>query len=141
VSRIYWDSMLFIYWLEDNPAYAPRVEQIANTMRRRGDTLYTSVFTVGEVLTGPLKHGRSDIEKKVKALFQGPLVKLIPMTEDTAYRYASIRAKKNVAPADAIHLASAAEAGMDLFLTNDPHLHGITIGGIDFVAGMDVGLF
>jgi len=141
MSRIYWDSMLFIYWIEDHPIYADTVERIANKMRQRGDVLYTSVFTLGEVLVGPLKQGRTDVEKKVRGLFQDPVVTLVPMTVDTAYQYASIRAGKKVSPADAIHLASAAEAEVDLFLTNDHRLQGLTVQGIDFIASMDVNLF
>lgn len=141
MSRIYWDSMLFIYWIEDHPVYAPTVERIANAMQRRGDTLLTSVFTVGEVLVGPMKQGRSDIEKKVRSMFDGSAVTLVPMTADTAYRYAAIRARRAVTPADAIHLASAAEAESDLFLTNDHRLQGMSVEGIDFIAGMDVNLF
>ena len=45
--------MLFVYWLEDHPAYADRVQQIIEAITRRRDTLCTSVFTLGEVLTGP----------------------------------------------------------------------------------------
>ena len=43
--------------------------------------------------------------------------------------------------ADAIHLATAAHARADLFLTNDQRLRGLVIPGIHFVAGMDVDLF
>src|SRR5580693_2033307 len=28
MSRIYWDTMLFVYWLEDHPLYAKRVRHI-----------------------------------------------------------------------------------------------------------------
>jgi hypothetical protein len=45
-----------------------------------------------------------------------------------------------VSPPDAIHLASAAHASVDLFLTNDRRLQGLVIPGIDFIAGMDVNL-
>jgi len=38
-------------------------------------------------------------------------------------------------------LASAAEAGVDLFLTNDRQLPGLVIPGIQFIAGMGVNLF
>jgi uncharacterized protein len=141
MSRIYWDSMLFIYWIEDHPVHAATVERIARSMRARGDVLYTSVFTLGEVLVAPLKQGRTDIEKRVRALFQDSIVTLVPMTASTAYQYASIRAGKAVTPPDAIHLASAAEAEVDLFLTNDRRLQGLSVQGIDFIAGMDVNLF
>jgi hypothetical protein len=40
-------------------------------------------------------------------------------------------------PADAIHLASAAQAGTDLFLTNDKSLVGKIVPGIQFIAMLD----
>jgi predicted nucleic acid-binding protein len=66
---------------------------------------------------------------------------LIPFTAETADGYARIRASYRVSPADAIHLASAASAGVDLFLTNDHRLQPLAIPGIQFIAGMDVNLF
>ena len=37
-----------------------------------------------------------------------------------------------------MHLATAAQAGVNLFLTHDHRLKKLTIHGIDFIAGMDV---
>jgi hypothetical protein len=54
---------------------------------------------------------------------------------------ARIRANNRVSPADAIHLASAAQSGVNLFLTNDRVLPKLVISGIDFIAGLDVNLF
>lgn len=51
------------------------------------------------------------------------------------------RAGHRVSPADAIHLACAASAGIDLFLTNDHRLLPLIIPGIHFIANMDVNLF
>jgi predicted nucleic acid-binding protein len=70
-----------------------------------------------------------------------PAVELLPFTIETAERYARIRGDNRVSPPDAIHLASAAHAGVDLFLTNDRRWQGLVIPGIDFIAGMDVNLF
>jgi predicted nucleic acid-binding protein len=42
-----------------------------------------------------------------------------------------------VSSADAIHLACAANAGTDLFLTNDKKLVGKVIPGIQFIVGLD----
>ncbi len=42
-----------------------------------------------------------------------------------------------VCPADAIQLACAAQAGVDLFLTNDRWLVGKVIPGIQFVVGLE----
>ena len=52
MSRVYWDSMLFIYMLEGNPAFSPIVDGILREMDQRDDTLCTSIFCLGEVLTG-----------------------------------------------------------------------------------------
>lgn len=65
---------------------------------------------------------------------------VIPFTLEMADHYAEIRAMKGMPTADAIHLASAAQAHTDLFLTNDPNLIGRVIPGIQFIAGMDTNL-
>jgi len=85
-------------------------------MSERGDSLCTSAFTIGEILTGVFKRGAAE-------------------------RYARIRADNRVSPADGIHLASAGQGGVDLFLTNDQRLKGLSVPGIQFIAGMDVNLF
>jgi hypothetical protein len=65
---------------------------------------------------------------------------ILPFTLETAARYDIIRARHGVSPADAIHLACAAEARVDLCLTTDAHLAGKVIPGIRFIAGLDVDL-
>ncbi|HXS75013.1 MAG TPA: PIN domain-containing protein [Terracidiphilus sp.] len=142
MSRVYWDSMLFIYLIEGNPDYAPRVRSIYRAMEKRGDTLCTSVFTLGEVLTGPRKLGAADVVSKVRDFFlQSSQVELIPFTVATADQYSEIRGSTGAKPADAIHLASAADFGVELFLTHDKSLHRLAIPGIHFIAGLDVSLY
>ena len=141
MSRIYWDSMLFIYWLEDHPIHAARMNRIHERMEARGDTLCTSVVTIGEVLTGLYKMEALEIAAQIREAFRSPQIELISYTPETADSYARIRAGHRVSPADAIHLASAANAGVDLFLTNDHRLQPLAIPGIHFIAGMDVNLF
>ena len=43
--------------------------------------------------------------------------------------------------ADGIHLAAAAEAGVDMFFTNDSGLRKLSIPGIKFFADLDGKLF
>jgi predicted nucleic acid-binding protein len=64
-------------------------------------------------------------------------VEVIPFSLEAAEHYASIRAKQSISAPDAIHLACAATAGTDLFLTNDRALAGRVIPGIQFIAGLD----
>jgi len=133
--------MLFVYWFEDDPRHAERVNQVFARMVQRGDALCTSVFTLGEVLTGPYKKKEIESVQRLRAFFQPPHVELLPFTVETADNFARIRGQHKISPADAIHLATAASAGVDLFLSNDRRLQKLVIPGIDFIAGMDVNLF
>lgn len=137
MSRIYWDTMLFIYFLEGEPQFGSRVREIHQEMIRRGDTLCTSVFTVGEILVGPQKMKDSAKTKELRDYFESDEIELIPFTTNTAELYSRIRADNSTLPADAIHLASAAEARSDLFLTNDKKLQRLNVPGIKFIAGLD----
>jgi len=133
--------MLFIYLLEDHPSYADRVEYLLRKIQQRGHTLCTSIFTIGEVLSGFYKRGAFEAAAEVRNWFRQPNVELLPFDNATADRYAQIRARNAVTPADSIHLASAAEAGVQLFITNDRRLTRLNIDQIDFIAGLDVNLY
>jgi predicted nucleic acid-binding protein len=133
--------MLFIYWLEDHPVYAKRVRHILSKMEERQDRLCTSAFTAGEVLVGPYKMSAPEMAKQIREVFESHFVEVLPFTLATADLYARIRAQQGVSPADAIHLACAAHAGTDLFLTNDAALPGKLIPGIQFIAGLNTNLF
>ncbi len=137
MSRIYWDTMLFIYWLEDNPHFAKRVDAIFSRMQERGDQLITGAFTFGEVLAGVYRKGADDRAEQVRRQLQEVITEVVPFTVETGDHYARIRGTLNLPPADAIHLASAAQAKTDLFLTNDKRLLGKFVPGIQFVASME----
>jgi predicted nucleic acid-binding protein len=138
VSRVYWDTMLFIYWLEENPQFGKRVDAIWSRMQERNDQLITGALALGEVLAGAYKRG-ADKERiqEVKAALENAVSAVIPFTAETADLYGRIKGSLKIPSADAIHLACAATAGTDLFLTNDKTLVGKVIPGIQFIAGLD----
>ena len=133
--------MLFIYWLENNPQFAKRVGEVRTRMEERGDQLLTGAFTFGEVLAGPYRIGAVKVADESKRLLQSVVSEIVPFTIETADHYAQIRGAMGIPPADAIHLASAAQAGTDLFLTNDKNLVGKVVPGIQFIASLDTQLF
>ena len=141
MSRVYWDSMLFIYWLEDHPEFAKRVDAIHSRMEERRDQLITGAFTFGEVLAGVYRKGAPNQGEESRRMLRSVVAEVIPFTIETADHYARIRATSGIAPADAIHLASAAQAGTDLFLTNDQSLLGKIVPGIQFIASLDTQFF
>jgi predicted nucleic acid-binding protein len=129
--------MLFIYLLEASPFFGERVQRMHEAMLRRGDILCTSVFTVGEVLTGPRKLNDGAGIIGLKKFFGSKEVEVLPFTMEAADRYSMIRAEMRVSQADGIHLATAAAAGVDLFVTNDEDLRKLVISGIRFFADID----
>jgi len=106
-------------------------------METRGDMLATSVFTLGEVLTGPRRAGAGDVVATIKSYFASESVALLPFDAETADRYSLLRASFKVTQADAIHLATAAVSGVDLFLTNHNLLWKLVIPGIKFMMDLD----
>jgi len=140
MSLVYWDTMLFIY-LEEHRDYHQTMERLIARMIERGDTLCTSIFTRGEALVGTQRLGGERVAQKLRDYLRPPVVNMLPFTLETTDYYARIRATHKVTSADAIHLASAAAAGVDLFLTNERSLQRMIVPGIQFVAGMDVDLF
>ena len=140
MNRVYWDTMLFIYWLEDHPQYAKRVGAIRSRMEERRDQLITSAFTFGEILAGAYRKGATQVATESRPLLKEVVSEVVPFTIETADYYAQIRGKLGVAPADAIHLACAAQAGTDLFLTNDKRLVGKIVPGIQFIASLEMQL-
>jgi predicted nucleic acid-binding protein len=137
MSKVYWDSMLFMYALERNPLYFPIVQTVLREMHRRADTLCTSIFTLGEVLVGPRKLGSISGADRVKAYFAGGTLEVLPYTLASSEQFASIRAWTSVKPADAIHLATASLACVDVFLTNDIKLLSLKVPGIRSFANLD----
>ena len=63
MSRIFWDSNLFIYLLEDHPEFSQAVADLRRKMLERGDQLLTSALTLGEVLVKPLALDDLDLSR------------------------------------------------------------------------------
>jgi predicted nucleic acid-binding protein len=137
MSRIYWDSMLFIYLIEGNPQFGKKVLHLKDAIQRRGDHLCTSVFTLGEAMTGPQKREDRDGLRKIQEFFARQTVDILPFERKEAEQYSMIRATRRVSQADGIHLATAAVADVDLFVTNDERLRKLTVPGIRFFCDLD----
>ena len=136
MSRIFWDTNLFIYLLEDSGALSKRVTELRERMVSRRDQLYTSTLTLGEILVKP--RGASDeagIQRFVEVL--AGLAVLIPFDLKAAQNYASIRQDRPVKAPDAIQLACAASAQTDLFITNDERLSRKTVKGVHFITSLE----
>jgi predicted nucleic acid-binding protein len=63
--------------------------------------------------------------------------RLVAFDVAAARRYASIRLDQSIKPPDAIQLACAAEASIDLFITNDARLSRKVVPGIQFISSLE----
>jgi predicted nucleic acid-binding protein len=134
MSRIFWDSMLFIYLLEDHPAYSTRATQLLDRAYKRGDTLYTSFLALGEVMAGTEKSQNPQKGQAVREIVREMGFICLPFDEGAVAPFSKLRSKEKVRIADSIHLACAASAGIDLFLTGDKQLIKLDVPGIQFIA-------
>lgn len=135
MSKVYWDTMLFIYLLEDNKQYASRVEAIYKRMLARGDSLFTSYLSLGEVLAGA-QHS-PEKAREIGEDFSAMNVHLLPFDAGAVDAFASLRAVQKLATADSIHLACAASLGIDLFLTGDKQLTKQNVAGVQFISSIE----
>lgn len=133
MSRIFWDTNLFIYLLEGTGDSFELARKLLDRMAERRDELLTSTLTLGEVLVKPLEIGRSDLAERYERFLDSPGVRIVPFDREGARIYARIRQDRSIRPPDAIQLSCAAAAGTDLFVTNDARLSRKTVPGVQFI--------
>lgn len=136
MSKVFFDTNLFIYLLEDYGALSKRVEVVWQNMKSRKDDLYTSTFTLAEVLVKPQSAGNITGMHRFERMLTSA-ASLISFDEKAARAYAAIRQDRSIKPPDAIQLACAAAVGMDLFITNDQRLSRKVVSGIHFITSLD----
>ena len=134
MSRVFWDSMLFIYLLEDHPLYAARVQELLDRAYTRGDALFTSHLAVGEVMAGAEKSVSRHKSLEIRDTIEEMGFSCLPFDGGAVGPFSTLRARERLKIADAAHFACAASAGMDLFLTGDKQLTKLNISGIQFIA-------
>ena len=135
MSRIFWDTNLFIYLIEDFRDLSERCTALRRRMLERGDELYTSALTLGEILIKPLEAGDESLARRYESVLLQSVV-IIPFDVEPARLYANIRKDRTIRPPDAIQLACAAHARVDLFITNDERLSTKSIPNIQFVSSL-----
>ncbi len=136
MSKVFFDTNLFIYMFEGLEPYRSRVLAIRERMIDRRDQIVTSAMTLGEVLVKPTKLGQASLIEQYDRAIRST-AKVVSFDPSVAWRYASLRATHTLRNADAIQLACASHFGVDLFITNDTHLFSLNVPGIGFIAPLD----
>jgi len=128
-SRIYLDTNLFIYAVEEIAPYAEQVRPLLQAADRGEITLVTSLLALAETLVLPCRKGDDALITTYRELFTRPPSGLLVAQLDAVIleRAARLRATvDSLRLPDAIHLATAESEQCDLFLTHDRRLKAVT---------------
>ena len=135
MSRIFWDTNLFVYLLEDKGELTERVGSLRERMIERNDELLTSTLTLGEILVKPLEAGDETLARRYEQAITAAAT-VIPFDPPAAYAFATVRRDRTIRPPDAIQLACASVAGIDMFITNDRRLNRKVVPGVHFIQSL-----
>lgn len=124
--RLAADTMVFIYYLEDHPRYAPLLEPLFAAWEEGRAEGVTSVLTLLEILVKPKREGRPEVARDYRDLLTTyPHLTLIPVDAEIAELAADLRARYALRTPDALQVATALHAGATAFLTNDSRLKAV----------------
>ena len=136
MSRIFWDTHLFLYLVGDRGARAERAAALREWSVGRGDRLYTSALTLGEVLAWAEAAGGGALAGRCEHAIHAAAT-VLPFDRRAALRFAGIRRDPAIGAADAVQLACAAAADIDLFVTGDDRLRRVHVAGIQFIRSLE----
>lgn len=110
----------FIYYTENRPVYAAKMNAIFQHMNQGQFEILCSVITLSETLNKPIEANDQMLISAYNSLFDNTYgITLIPVNKNIARKAAELRAKYRLKTPDAIHIATALETRCQAFLTND----------------------
>jgi predicted nucleic acid-binding protein len=125
--QIFLDTAPVIYFVENHPNYAPIVQPLFERLDENDFIAVVSPITLAECLVLPYRLGKPNVAKIfTELLVNSPSVLFSPLDDATADLAAELRARYNLALADAFQIAVAIQTHCDAFLTNDVELKRIT---------------
>jgi predicted nucleic acid-binding protein len=122
---VYLDTNPIIYSVETHPVYWPLLQPLWQAAKGKTIEIVSSDLVLMETLIGPLKAGDVALASSYEQLFQQAQTRLLPMTHSILRDAAQLRATTSLKTPDALHVATAMNAGCALFVTNDAGFRGV----------------
>ena len=118
------DTAPIVYFIEEHEVFGEIADEIFKMIKDDFNYhSFSSVITITEVLTQPLRRSRRDIyEKYRKFLLNSSNFVIYPIDPIVAEKAAELRAKYGIKTPDAIQLAVGIENNGTIFITNDNDL-------------------
>jgi predicted nucleic acid-binding protein len=127
IRQLAFDTAPLIYLVEQHPPYFDRMLFIMGYIDSGSIEGTASIIALAEVLVQPLRTGNTVLAKRYEAVLSNSHhFHLEPTTLSIARRTADLRARYNLRIPDALHIATALDAGCDAFLTNDLGIKRVT---------------
>lgn len=118
--RVYLDTNVFVYFLDRNPDYFPVVEPIIAAIESGLIIGYTGDAAIAETLVKPYQTGNLALAASFKAFFRTEdFLSIQPHDAETFDLAAQLRSRRGLKFIDALHYATAIQAGCKFFVTND----------------------
>ena len=126
-KRIMFDSAPIIYFIEEHKDFGGITDEIFKLIRDNPEYFaFSSVITLIEVLTQPLRDLREDIVEKYRQFLLNSMnFTIYSIDSMIAEKAAELRARYGTKTPDAIQLAVGMENKGTLFITNDKNLKKI----------------
>jgi predicted nucleic acid-binding protein len=125
------DTAVFIYFIEEHPAFLPDVAPLFAEADRGARELVTSSLTLLELLVIPYRTGNRLLAERYEALLtRSRGIRLVDITRAHLHAAAQLRAATKIRTPDALQLAAAIEHRCASFVTNDrrlPPIPGVRI--------------
>ncbi|MGH7860240.1 MAG: type II toxin-antitoxin system VapC family toxin [Candidatus Binatia bacterium] len=137
--RLALDTVVFIYFIEEHPAFLPLVRPLFEAIDAERVEGVTSALTLLETLVVPYRAGDDALAARYETLLtRSRGLRVVEIDRECLRRAARLRAVHRVRTPDAIQLAAALARGSRSFVTNDrdlPVIPGIEVVQLSSLAG------
>jgi predicted nucleic acid-binding protein len=129
--RIYFDSCVLIYRIEQREPWAAAVNAGLASLESTGAGLVVSELTRLECRVRPIALGRDDMLSDYDRFFAQPMLAWQALDRPVFERATALRAAHRLKTADALHLSAAIEARCHQLWTNDKRLTAAASGQLE----------
>lgn len=131
------DTVIFIYWIEESPAYLSRIEPLFHAVDRGEVEIVTSAITLLEVLVVPYRTGKVALAERYEQLLtRAEHLRLVDIDRQQLRAAAQLRALHGIRTPDAFQLAAGLATRSTTLITNDRRLPSVP--GLDVVQLRDL---
>lgn len=125
-KTVFLDTAPLIYYIEENPQYAPILNKLFLD-NSKGEFLFqSSVITLLEVLVHPMRNNELQlVEQYQNILCNSHTINIFDLNIEITTKAAFYRAKYGLKTPDSIQVATAVYTSSDYFLTNDIRLKAV----------------